>query len=169
MKTHGAGIFATRLARPRVALRAVAVFEALKGLVVLLAATGMLSLIHKDLHDVAARLVEHAHLNPASKYPRIFVDAAAHWQNAHLALLALGAAAYSLVRFVEAYGLFHERAWAEVLAAMGGSIYVPFEVIELVRRPSWIGSAVFALNVAIVAVMVTVLWQRRKSSPADSA
>jgi uncharacterized membrane protein (DUF2068 family) len=166
---HWAGTLATRPARPRIALRAVAVFEALKGLVVLLAATGLLSLIHQDLHDVAARLVEHAHLNPASRYPRIFIDAAAHWQNAHLALLALGAAAYSLVRFVEAYGLFHERAWAEVLAAVSGAIYVPFEVIEFVRRPSWIGSAVFALNVAIVAVMVTVLWQRRKSGPADSA
>jgi uncharacterized membrane protein (DUF2068 family) len=166
---HWVGTLATRPARPLIALRAVAVFEALKGLVVLLAATGLLSLIHQDLHDVAARLVEHAHLNPASKYPRIFIDAAAHWQNAHLALLALGAAAYSLVRLVEAYGLFHERAWAEVLAAVSGAIYVPFEVVEFVRRPSWIGSAVFALNVAIVAVMVTVLWQRRKSAPADSA
>ena len=42
------------------AVRVVAVFETLKGLVVLLAATGVLALVHKDLEAVAYKLVEHA-------------------------------------------------------------------------------------------------------------
>jgi uncharacterized membrane protein (DUF2068 family) len=142
-------------------VRAIAAFEAFKGAVVLVAATGLLSLLHKDLLAVASALIEHTHLNPASKYPQIFLDAAARLQDSRLMLLAAGAALYSLVRFVEAYGLFHERAWAEVLAAASGAIYVPFEIFELVRRPTWHGGLLLALNLAVVAVMVQALLRRR--------
>jgi uncharacterized membrane protein (DUF2068 family) len=146
------------------AIRVVAYFEALKGAVVLLAATGLLSLVHRDLYAVAAALVEHAHLNPASRYPQIFLDAAAKLQDTRLLLLAAGAAMYSLIRFAEAYGLFFERAWAEVLAAVSGGIYVPFEVMGLVHKPTWHGAALLVINVVVVGIMVRALMLRRALS-----
>lgn len=146
----------------RSAIRAVACFEALKGALVLLAATGVLSFMHGDLYRAAAALIAHAHLNPAAKYPQIFLDAAARLQDSHLLLLAAGAALYSLVRFVEAWGLFFERAWAEVLAAASGGIYVPLELAELARRPTWHGAVLLVLNLAVVAVMVRALYKRRR-------
>jgi len=146
----------------RDAIKAVAAFEALKGFVVLLAASGALLLIHRDMHEFAARLIEHAHLNPAAKYPHIFIDAAANVHDARLLLLAAGAAAYSILRLVEAYGLLREAAWAEMLAAASGAIYVPFEIAELVRRPSWLNVAVLVLNLVVVAVMVGALRARRR-------
>ena len=149
-------------------VRAVAVLEALKGLVAVLAAAGLLSLLHSDLHLAAARLVEHAHLNPASKYPRIFIDAAAQLHDSRLLLLALGAAGYSLVRFVEAYGLFRERSWAQWLAAGSGAIYIPMEVFELLRGPNWLGAALLLLNLAIVAAMMRALLHRRAALTAGS-
>lgn len=143
------------------AIRAVACFEAAKGAAVLLAATGILSLIHRDLHAVAAVFIEHMHLNPASRYPQIFLELTGRLNDSRLLVLAAGAFAYSLVRFLEAYGLFLERAWAEVLAALSGAIYVPFEVLELVRGPTWLGATLLALNIAIVGVMVRALVKRR--------
>lgn len=148
--------------RPRAAVRAVALVEGCKGLLVLLAASGLVSLVHQDLADVAIRLVEHAHLNPAARYPGIFIQAASHLQEAGLVWLALGAAAYSLLRLAEAYGLFHERVWAEVLAAASGAIYVPIELVELVRRPTGLGAVILSVNVAIVLVMVRALRGRRE-------
>jgi uncharacterized membrane protein (DUF2068 family) len=145
----------------RRALHAIALFEALKGAVVLLAASGLLTLIHRDVHAVAARLIEHLHLDPASRYPRIFLDAAANLHDGRLLLLAAGAAVYALLRFVEAYGLHRGRAWAQVLAAVSGGIYVPFELGELLRRPTWHGGALLAINLLVVVVMVHALWQRR--------
>jgi uncharacterized membrane protein (DUF2068 family) len=147
----------------------IALFEALKGAVVLLAASGLLTLIHRDVHAVAARIVEHLHLNPASRYPRIFLDAAANLHDGRLLLLAGGAAVYALVRFAEAYGLYRSRAWAEVLAAVSGGIYVPFELGELLRRPTWHGGALLAINVLVVGVMVHALWQRRARRGASRA
>ena len=87
------------------AVRVVALFEALKGLVVLLAATGVLAFVHKDLEAIAVKLVEHAHLDPAARYPEIFITAAGDLQDSRLALLALGAAAYSALRFIEVFDL----------------------------------------------------------------
>jgi len=145
------------------AIRAIAGFEALKGVVVLLAASGLLALVHRDLDDLAARLVQHAHLNPASKYPHIFLDAVSRLQERRLIWLAVGAATYAACRLVEAYGLFRERAWAEWLAALSAGLYVPVEIVELVRKPSLLGVVVLAVNVAVVAVMARALVQRRRS------
>src|SRR4030095_14535146 len=152
----------------RSAIKAVALFEASKGLVALFAASGLLLLVHKDVYDLALQLVAHTHLNPAARYPSIFLDAAANVEDSRLMMLALGAAAYSIVRLVEAYGLYFERAWAEVLAALSGAIYVPFEVAELVRRPGALGVVVLGFNLAVVAVMVHALLQRRRR-PASAA
>lgn len=145
------------------AIRVVALFEALKGAVVLLAATGILSLIHRDVYSIAATFIEHAHLNPASRYPRIFLDAASHMHDTRLLLLALGAAMYAIVRLVEAYGLFYERKWAEVLAAGSGAIYVPIELVSLFRGPTWHGLAILLLNVIVVIIMVRALALRRRA------
>ena len=103
-------------------MRAIAVFEGAKGAVVLLAGLGLLSLIHRDLQAVAEQAVEHLHLNPASRFPRIFIDAASRLSDTRVVLLAVGAAAYSAVRLIEAYGLWFERRWAEWFAAAAGAI-----------------------------------------------
>jgi uncharacterized membrane protein (DUF2068 family) len=146
---------------------AVAMFEAFKGTIVLLAASGITLLVHRDIHAIAARLVAHTHLNPASRYPHIFLEAAGHLQSSRLWLLALGAATYSALRFVEAYGLFRKAAWAEVLAALSGAIYVPFEVGNLLRRFTWLSLVALILNVLVVVVMVAALLRRRRTAGED--
>ena len=143
------------------AIRAVAIFEGCKGVVALLAATGLLALLHADLYDLSVRLVEHAHLDPASKYPGIFLDAVSRFANTKVVLLAIGAALYSLIRLAEAYGLYYAKSWAEWLAAGSGAIYVPFEVLELQRHPSWLSVSLLLANLGVVAIMVRALVKRR--------
>ena len=74
------------------AIRVVAVIEALKGCIVLIAGLGLLSLVHRDLHRLAAQLIAHAHLNPAAKYPSIFLEAASNLNDTRLLLLEIGRA-----------------------------------------------------------------------------
>jgi uncharacterized membrane protein (DUF2068 family) len=147
------------------AIKIVAAIEACKGLVVLLAATAILSLVHKDVHALALSLVEHLHLNPASKYPQIFVLAADDLKNVRLLLLATGAVGYSALRFVEAYGLLREKTWAEILAAGSGAIYVPFEILALMRKPSAFHWSLLLVNLVVVAVMVHALVRRGRGRP----
>ncbi len=150
------------------AIKAVAAFEALKGALVLVASSGLL-LVHQGLHSFAAQLVEHTHLNPASKYPHIFLDAATHLQDTSLLLLALGAACYSALRFIEAYGLHRGAAWAEVLAALSGAVYVPLEVISLWQGATWLSFAALVLNLLVVMVMVVSLFRRQRRRARNAA
>lgn len=148
------------------AIKVVAAIEACKGLVVLLAATAVLTLVHRDLHALALSLVEHLHLNPASKYPQIFVLAADDLNNTRLMLLAAGAVGYSALRFVEAFGLLREKAWAEILAAGSGVIYVPFEILAVLREPSAFHWGLLVVNLVVVAVMVHALMRRGREKGA---
>lgn len=144
-------------AAPNVAgVRAVALFEAAKGLIVVVAGFGLLSLLHHDAQHVAETIVRHLHLNPARHYPRVFIEAAARVTSSRLWLLAGGAFAYSLVRFVEAYGLWRLRPWAEWFAIVAGGLYLPVEVYELFRRPTRVKGAILLGNLAIVAYLLYV-------------
>src|ERR1035438_4179771 len=109
-------------------IRLVALFEGLKGALILLAGFGLLALGHRDLQDVADELVRRFHLNPARHYPRIFIEASGKTTDTQLWLLAGAALLYAVFRFVEAYGLWRERRWAGWFAAATGAIYVPLEI-----------------------------------------
>lgn len=141
-------------------LTLVASFEALKGLLAL--AAGGLLLLHSDLHRLAIRLVQDIHLNPADHYPALFIQACDQLQQGPLSLLALGAAAYAGLRFVEAYGLLRQASWAELLAALSGALYLPFELVECLRRPDTLTLSLLLTNLLVVAVMVQALRERRR-------
>ncbi|MBJ6801239.1 DUF2127 domain-containing protein [Geomonas propionica] len=141
---------ATRGKARRGGLHVVALFEALKGAVVLLAGCGVLALVHKDLHNIAVRLVQVLHMNPARRYPSIFIDAANRVTDVQLWMLALSALAYATVRLVEAYGLWQGRKWAEWFGFLSGAIYLPVELFEIWRKPDWARIVVFLVNLGVV-------------------
>ena len=149
-------------------VRVVALFEALKGALVLVAGFGLLALVHRDLEDLAERLVLHSHLNPASHYPRIFVEAASQMNDSRLRTLAALAFAYSVVRFVEAYGLWHMRAWAEWFAILSGCLYLPVELYELFERPTHLRGLVLFFNAVIVAYLLYVRLSRTGRAAEDA-
>jgi uncharacterized membrane protein (DUF2068 family) len=134
-------------------LRTVAAFEALKGLLVLAAGLGLLSLIHRDLETAADRLLHIVHVNPDGHLGEIFLRAARIMRNARLWMAAAAAIAYSLVRFIEAYGLWNGRVWAEWFALVSASLYLPWEVLEALRHSGPFRWALLLSNLAIVLYM----------------
>ncbi len=150
----------------RTGLRIVAVFEAAKAALVLFAGMGLLSLVHKDVQAVAERFVERFHMNPAHKYPHIFIDAASKVSDANLWQLAWLALAYAVVRLVEAYGLWHHRRWAEWFALVSGGMYIPIEIYEAIHHVTWVRICVVIINAGIVAYMA---YELRHSKPKTSA
>lgn len=139
-------------------VRSVAVFEATKGAVVVVAGCGLLSLVHHDVQAAADRLVRHTHMNPARHEPRVFIELVSHLDDARLRIFAALAFLYAAARFAEAYGLWRGKVWAQWFAILSGAIYVPFEVIELAKRPTWLTLGILLLNLGVVGYMV---WVRR--------
>jgi uncharacterized membrane protein (DUF2068 family) len=151
-------------AQHELGLRTIAVFEAAKGLAVLLAGSGLLLLVRRDLQAMAERFVAHLHLDPASRYPRIFLQLSSHATPAHLRLIALGALIYAVIRFAEAIGLWQGRRWAEWFGMATGAVYLPFELMALVRHPSVEPLVALLVSLVVVAYLAVRLQRggRRK-------
>jgi uncharacterized membrane protein (DUF2068 family) len=143
-------------------LRTVACMEAMKGLLVLLAGCGLLTVIHKDLHLAAVHLVQALHFNPAKHYPSIFIDAADRVTDLQLWMMALSALLYSLVRFVEAYGLWNQMQWAEWFGLLSGALYIPLEIFEAAREVTWPRITVLLVNLCVVGYLADALLKSRK-------
>ena len=124
----------------------------------MLAGFGLLHFVHRDLQSAAEELVRHSHLNPAHHYPRIFIEAASRTSSSRIRFLASMAFLYSVVRLVEAYGLWYLKAWAEWFAIISGSIYVPIEVYGLAKHATVVRATVLIVNLAIVVYLVYIRW-----------
>ena len=142
-------------------LRAVAMFEAVKGGLVLAVGCGLLGLLHKDAHRIAEELISRVNLDPAGKYPKIFIDLTDHITDGNLWFFAGLALIYALFRFIEGYGLWKERAWAEWLALVSGTIYLPIEIYELYLEISWGMMLALLANIAVVGLVAYMLFRKR--------
>ena len=143
-------------------LRGIALLEAAKGLLVLAAGFGLLSLLHRDLQTLAIKLIGHLHLNPGRKYAGVFINAASRVTDKDLWSFAALALVYSAFRLVEGYGLWRERAWAEWLALVIGMIYLPVEIYKLIEKFTWLRVSVLAANLLVVVLVAMVLWRSMK-------
>jgi uncharacterized membrane protein (DUF2068 family) len=134
----------------------VAVFEAAKGAIVLLLGCGVLHLVHENLDDVAERVAEVLHVNPGGKLSNLFLELANHATDRALWVLAFGALVYAAVRWVEAYGLWRGREWAQWFELLSTALYLPPELFWLLRHPSWLKCGVLVANIFILLFMLTL-------------
>jgi uncharacterized membrane protein (DUF2068 family) len=148
-------------------IHTIAIFEAFKGLIVLIAGFALLQLLHGELQIIADRIVKHLHMNPLRHNPHLFLDAIAGISDSKLRLFAAYAFTYSILRFVEAYGLWHYKTWAEWFAILSGGIYIPIEILGLFRHATIIKGIVFIINLAIVMFLIYIRLINRK--PTDES
>ena len=135
-------------------LRAVASFEFAKGLFVLLIGLSALLLVHKDAWVIAESLLALFHVNTDRRWAQDFLDFADRLTEARLWAVAQLAFAYSVLRFAEAYGLWKQRTWAEWLAFISGTLFLPLEIHGLMRGITLLRSIVFVANLGIVLYML---------------
>ena len=137
-------------------LRAIAMLEAVKGAFGLLVALALLSNRHYDFGKAAANLIKDLHINPEWNFGRLFIHAAGRLDLGNILKLELLTFGYAAIRFVEAYGLWRRRVWAEWFALVSGAVYIPFEIYEVILRRTWIPWALLLLNVLIVTYVAYI-------------
>lgn len=145
----------------RHALRAIALFEMVKGIVAIIASLGLLSLANQHVRDLTYLLISYFHLDSDAHYFKTLFDYSDLLGNENLLTVVLMAWAYAAMRFVESFGLWKTRVWAEWLAAVSGAIYLPIEISHLIQHTNAINTAVLVTNLAVVVFMVYRLWCRR--------
>jgi uncharacterized membrane protein (DUF2068 family) len=142
------------------AIRLLSLFEACKGLLVLLAGAGLFTFFYKNAQQEAVEIVRIFHLNPARHYPEIFINTLANLSNVHLWFLSISAILYSFIRFAEAYGLWNDRLWAIWFAIASSALFLPIELYELTESLTIVRAIVFLLNVLLVLFLLRQSRQR---------
>jgi uncharacterized membrane protein (DUF2068 family) len=143
-------------------LRTVAAVEAIKGAAVIALCFVLLSLLHKDLDSVVDHLTYFLRLNPDSRVADWFYDLADRTTGRGIWTAVGVGLAYAACRFVEAYGLWNERHWAEWFAVISGAIYVPFEVLGVIRHPHCVRFALLNGNLLVVSYILWILIENRR-------
>ena len=137
-------------------LRTVAIFEALKGTLVLVLGIALLA-VHSHLQELVENLLYHLHIDFDRRVGHMVLDAATTISDARWWAIGAAIGMYSSVRFIEAWGLWNRRVWAEWFALLSGALYLPWELLKVIERADWDRIAVFAINLVIVLYM---LWIR---------
>jgi len=143
-------------------VRTVATVEFTKGVIVVLAGLGAFSMRHRDIWGIAESFLEFFHVNPYHRYVGVFIDLISRVSDVRLWKIAVVAGIYVILRFVEAYGLWYALPWAEWMAAVTGAIYIPFETLDFIRRPSFFRLAVIVVNALVVVYMLYLRLEAEK-------
>jgi uncharacterized membrane protein (DUF2068 family) len=137
----------------RQVLRAVASFEFAKGIFVLMIGLSALLLMRQDVWVIAESLLALLHISTDRHFAQVFLDFADSITEARLWTAAWVAFTYSALRFTEAYGLWKERVWAEWVAFTSGALLLPLEIHGLMRGITFLRTAIFLVNIAVVVFM----------------
>ena len=108
------------------------------------------ALSDNDLPAEYHRLLHFLHLNPERRFWVDLATQVGRLTEVNVLWAAVGTFIYSLFSLVEGVGLMFRVGWAGWLAIGESSFFIPIEVFELVRRPSWAVAAILALNIFIV-------------------
>lgn len=139
-------------------LRIVAIIDIIKGLSILAIGLGIMQAESHVLEHGGQFLMHLLDLDPKFGAPRKFIEFLRAADTEH-GLLLVFAAAYALLRFVEAYGLWFTRRWARWLGLISSGMYVPFELYYFIKSPAWTTLGVLSINL----IVVWLLWPTSKT------
>lgn len=86
-------------------------------------------------------------------------------------LIGVAAAAYALLEGAEAYGLWFQRRWAEYLTFVATTLFLPYEIYELIDKITLFRVGAFVVNMAILLYLLLAkrLFGLRGGAEADHA
>ena len=157
-----------RRLRHKYGLRTVALFEGLKGLAVVALCVVLLSLLHRDLTQVVDQLTEWLRLNPDSRVTDWFYQLADRTTGRGIWTAVGVGMAYATCRFIEGYGLWMQRAWAEWFAVISGAIYLPAEIVAFYHHRDLTHAAILVGNIIVVLYILRILLENRRERCQDA-
>jgi uncharacterized membrane protein (DUF2068 family) len=146
--------------RTRLVLRLIAVERSARGVLLLAAGTYLLFHLSTDFGHVAERIMRRIELDPRQHFFHRIVTRLRELHAHQLRILGIAALGYGALELVEGVGLWLDQLWAEYLTVLATSLLIPFELYELIVRPSaWKALGILA-NVLIVAYLAWSLRRR---------
>ncbi|WP_305805543.1 DUF2127 domain-containing protein [Stenotrophomonas sp. YIM B06876] len=138
-------------------LHVIALLEAAKAVLALVAAAGLEisgpAALRHLVNSLIQRLGSDPEQGPLAMLLKLITPHTVH----------LGAAvlvAYTLVRLLEAWGLWRAKVWASWLGCISATLYLPLDIYAIVRHPGWASWLVLGINVLVVVVLARDIGKR---------
>jgi uncharacterized membrane protein (DUF2068 family) len=135
----------------------IAGFKVLKGLLLLLFGLGLLKLVHADIATLYSRLLEVLHLDTDSQILHAVVLMVDALRPESVLVMSLVSMVYAVLLLTEGIGLWLEFSWAAYLTVASTSLFLPFELYEIVQRITALRIAVLLVNIIVVLYLVKQL------------
>ena len=110
------------------------------------------------------RLATALRFDPESRIVSLLMDKVDLIDVHRLREIGFATFAYSGLALTEGIGLLLEKVWAEYLTLVLTISFLPWELYELVRRPSWFRLGLLVINLAVLWYLVWLLKRKRPSS-----
>lgn len=147
--------------RSRRGLLLIGLLKLLKGLALLVAGIGVLSLLHRDAAETVRHWIEYIRIDPRDHWIDHLLGKVAGVSPRTLRHLGIGTLLYAAVFCTEGAGLLLGKHWAEYMTAGVTTSFLPIELYELIVHPSAVKAIVIALNVAVVVYLVLEIRKER--------
>jgi uncharacterized membrane protein (DUF2068 family) len=132
----------------------IAALKLFKGLVLLAVGIGALKLLHKDVASEVEHWVNYLRVDPHNYFIQKLMAKLGLLDDRKLKQLSVGTFFYSALLITEGVGLALKQRWAEYVTIISTASLLPLEVLEIVRRVSFVRIALFLINIAVVAYLV---------------
>lgn len=139
-------------------LHIIALVEAIKGSLAVIAASGLAILGPAPLQRAVYILIERFQLDPQKGALALFAEKISRGA-VHLAAALV--MAYGILHLIEAWGLWRAKVWASWLGCLATALYLPLNLYALWRHPNWPETAVLLINILVVWVLARDILRRR--------
>lgn len=140
-------------------LHVIAMVEAIKGVLALLAATGLEVFGPEPLRHAVDTLINRFHLDPEHGALPTLLNAITP-DAVHIAAVAVSF--YGVIHLVEAWGLWRAKVWASWLGCIIAAAYLPFDLYAIWHHPGLASLTVLAINLIIVVALVRDIVKRHR-------
>ena len=145
----------------------IAVYKFLHALFFFAIGMGAHHLLHKDIADQVELFARHLRFNPESRLVIFILQKSSIINGPVLERISLIAYCYATLTLVEGIGLYLEKAWGEFLTLAITASFLPWEILEIFRRLTWLRVGLLTINILVfVYLLQLVLGRARRRSNA---
>jgi uncharacterized membrane protein (DUF2068 family) len=141
----------------------IAVYKFLHALLFFAIGMGAHHLLHRDLADQIELFAHHLRFNPESRLVIFILRRASVINGPVLERISLVAYCYATLTLIEGIGLYLEKTWGEFLTLAITASFLPWEILEIFRRLTWLHVGLLIINILVFACLLRVILDRARN------
>ncbi len=119
-------------------------------------------LLHKNIADQVELFARYLRFNPESRLI-VFILQKSSIINGHvLERISFVAYCYATITLIEGIGLYLEKTWGEFLTLAITASFLPWEILEIFRRITWVRVGLLTINILVFVYLLRLILDRAR-------